>query len=281
MRKMGIIEPSNSEWSSPVVLVPKKDGTLRFCMDFRKVNAISSVDPYPMPRIDTLIDRLGSARYLTTLDLSKGYWQVPMAEECKALTAFRTPFGFYHFCYMPFGLQGAPATFQRLMDQVLEGAESYSSAYIDDVVIFSRSWEEHLVQVKDVLWRLKEAGLTINPQKCAVAQQEVQYLGYVIGGGAIKPQVGKVSAILESPVPTTKRQVRSFLGVIGRYRRFVPHFSTRAGPLIDLTRKAAPVRVVWSDQCSKAFEDLRTCLTKDPILQSPDFSQPFLVQTDA
>ena len=281
MRKMGIIEPSNSEWSSPVVLVPKKDGTLRFCMDFRKVNAISSVDPYPMPRIDTLIDRLGSARYLTTLDLSKGYWQVPMAEECKALTAFRTPFGFYHFCYMPFGLQGAPATFQRLMDQVLEGAESYSSAYIDDVVIFSRSWEEHLVQVKDVLWRLKDAGLTINPQKCAVAQQEVQYLGYVIGDGAIKPQVGKVSAILESPVPTTKRQVRSFLGVIGWYRRFVPHFSTRAGPLIDLTRKAAPVRVVWSDQCSKAFEDLRTCLTRDPILQSPDFSQPFLVQTDA
>lgn len=182
---------------------------------------------------------------------------------------------------MPFGLQGAPATFQRLMDQVLEGAEDYSAAYIDDVVIFSRSWEDHLAHLKEVLGRLKEAGLTVNPQKCAVAKAEVQYLGYVIGGGAIKPQVGKVSAIMETPVPTTKRQVRSFLGVVGWYRRFIPHFSTRAASLIDLTRKSSPNRVVWTDQCSMAFEDLRTCLCKEPILQSPDFSQPFLVQTDA
>lgn len=281
MLEMGIIEPSSSEWSSPVVLVPKKDGSLRFCMDFRKVNAISSFDPYPMPRIDDLIDRLGSAKYLTTLDLSKGYWQVPMSNDCKHLTAFKTPFGFYQFCYMPFGLQGAPATFQRLMDQVLKGAETYSAAYLDDVVIHSRSFDEHLVHVKEVLRRLKEAGLTVNSQKCAVAQKEVQYLGHVIGGGLVKPQVGKVSAILETPVPTTKRQVRSFLGVVGWYRRFVPHFSTRAAPLIELTRKSAPNRVVWTEQCSRAFEDLRTCLTTDPILQSPDFSQPFLVQTDA
>ncbi|KAL2082862.1 hypothetical protein ACEWY4_020635 [Coilia grayii] len=281
MLNMGIIEPSTSEWSSPVVLVPKKDGSLRFCMDFRKLNSLSTVDPYPMPRIDDLIDRLGGAKYLTTLDLSKGYWQVPMSSESKPLTAFKTPFGFYQFCYMPFGLQGAPATFQRLMDRVLKGAEMYSAAYLDDVVIHSCSWKEHLVHVKEVLRRLKEAGLTVNPEKCAVAQREVQYLGYVIGGGVMKPQVGKVSAILETPVPTTKRQVRSFLGVVGWYRCFVPHFSTRAAPLIELTRKSAPNRVVWTDQCAQAFEDLRTCLTKDPILQSPDFSQPFLVQTDA
>ena len=281
MLEMGIIEPSMSEWSSPVVLVPKKDASWRFCMDFRRVNALSTFDPYPMPRIDDLIDRLGSARYLTTLDLSKGYWQVPMSPESKPLTAFKTPFGFYQFCFMPFGLQGAPATFQRLMDWVLKGAETYAAAYLDDVVIHSRSWEEHLVHVAEVLKRLKEAGLTVNPQKCAVAQREVQYLGHVIGGGVVKPQVGKVSAILETPVPKTKRQVRSFLGVVGWYRRFVPHFSTRAAPLIELTRKSAPNRVVWTDHCSKAFEDLRTCLSKDPILQSPDFSQPFLVQTDA
>lgn len=281
MLEMGIIEPSHSEWSCPVVLVPKKDGSLRFCMDFRQLNAISAFDPYPMPRIDELIDRLGGAKFLTTLDLSKGYWQVPLEEGTKELTAFRTPFGFFQFTMMPFGLQGAPATFQRLMDQVLDGARGYASAYLDDVVIYSTSWEDHLTHVRDVLQRIQAAGLTVNPGKCAIAQTEVQYLGYVIGGGKIKPQVGKVSAIMDTPRPTTKKQVRSFLGVVGWYRRFVPNFANRAAPLIELTRKSNPNRVQWSDECDNAFNDLRSCLCSDPILQNPDFSQPFTVQTDA
>ena len=281
MLEMGIIEPSHSEWSCPIVLVPKKDGTMRFCMDFRKLNSISAFDPYPMPRVDELIDRLGCAKYLTTLDLSKGYWQVPLAADTKELTAFRTPFGFYQYTMMPFGLQGAPATFQRLMDKVLEGAREYASAYLDDVVVFSHTWEDHLTHVQEVLRRIQAAGLTVNPKKCALAQAEVKYLGYVIGGGTVKPQLSKVSAILETPRPTTKKQVRSFLGVVGWYRRFVENFSNRAAPLIELTRKSSPNQVVWSEDCDKAFNDLRSCLCSDPILQNPDFSQPFTVQTDA
>ncbi|KAL2089209.1 hypothetical protein ACEWY4_016108 [Coilia grayii] len=255
MLGMGIIEPSHSEWSCPAVLVPKKDGSLGFCMDFRQLNAISAFDPYPMPRIDELIDRLGVAKYLTTLDLSKGYWQVPLEEATKELTAFRTPFGFFQFTMMPFGLQGAPATFQQLMDQVLDGARGYASAYLDDVIIYSTSWEEHLTQVQDVLRRIQAAGLTVNPGKCAMAQTEVQYLGYVIGGGKIKPQVSKVSAIMDTPRSTTKKQVRSFLGVVGWYRRFVPSFANRTAPLIELTRKSNPNKVQWSDF---TFNDLST-----------------------
>ena len=281
MKEMGIIEPSQSEWSCPIVIVPKKDGSLRFCNDLRKVNAISTFDPYPMPRVDDLLDRLGAAKWLTTLDLCKGYWQVPLAEETKPLTAFRTPFGFFQYTVMPFGLKGAPATFQRLMDGVLEGAWEYAGAYLDDVVIFSATWEEHLVHVRDVFQRIKDAGLTINPAKCSLAKSQVEYLGFIIGSGVVRPQVGKVSALTDTPVPKTKSQVRSFLGMVGWYRRFIPNCSSRAAVLTELTKKDRPNRVRWTDQCQRAFEDLRDCLCTNPVLQQPDFNLPFTVQTDA
>ena len=159
----GVIEPSSSEWASPIVLVGKKDGTLRFCIDYRRLNSESLADAYPMPRIDDLIDRLGKARYISTLDLTRGYWQVPMAKASRHLTAFTTPFGLFQFRVMPFGLQGAPATFQRLMDKVLQGLEDYAAAYIDDLVIHSTTWEEHLTQIQTVFQRLRLAGLTAKP----------------------------------------------------------------------------------------------------------------------
>lgn len=161
MQTLGVIEPSTSEWSSPIVLVPKKDGTLRFCLDFRKLNSVSKFDPYPMPRVDELVERLGRAKYLSTLDLFKGYWQVPLKPECKELTAFKTPFGHFQFRVHPFGLHGAPATFQRMMDQILQGTEMFAAAYLDDIFIFSQSWEEHLGHLQEVLKRIKAAGLTI------------------------------------------------------------------------------------------------------------------------
>lgn len=151
MLELGIIEISCSEWCSPIVLVPKKDGTLRFCIDFRYLNTVSNFDPYPMPRIDDLVERVGRARYITTLDLSKGYWQVALAPDAKEMTAFRTPFGMYQFKVMPFGLQGAPATFQRLMDHVLRDLSDCVAAYLDDVVIFSHSLEEHMVHLQQLL----------------------------------------------------------------------------------------------------------------------------------
>lgn len=164
MLQLGAIEPSFSEWSSPIILVPKKDGGLRFCLDFRKVNTQAKFDPYPMPRIDDLVERLGKAKFLTTLDLCKGYWQVPLSKESKELTAFRTPFGHFQFTVLPFGLHGAPATFQRLMDSVLRGTEGFAAAYLDDIVIYSASLVEHLRHLQHVLSLVKEAGLTIHPK---------------------------------------------------------------------------------------------------------------------
>lgn len=275
-----IIEPSTSEWCSPVVLVPKKDGTLRFCVDFSKLNAVSAFDPYPMPRVDELIERLGKAKYLTTLDLCKGYWQVPLTDAAKNLTAFRVPSGLYHFKYMPFGLQGAAATFQRLVDQVLRGLDSCAAAYIDDIVIFSESWEQHLEHLTEVFERVQRAGLVVNAKKCQIAKQQVSFLGYVAGGGSVRPQVDKLQAILLCAPPSTKKSVRSFLGLIGWYRRFIPNFASRAAPLTDLTRKSSSSKVKWTSECEHAFQDLKSCLCKDPVLQSPNFDLPFVVQTD-
>lgn len=281
MLAMGVIERSTSEWSNPIVLVPKKDGTMRFCIDFRRVNAQSKFDAYPMPRLEDLIERLGKATFITTLDLCKGYWQVPLTQEARPCTAFRTPQGLFQFVVMPFGLQGAPATFQRLMDSVLSGTDQYAAAYLDDIVVFSNSWEEHLRHLGDVLRRVQEAGLTIHPLKCALAREEVQYLGHVIGRGVIRPQVDKVQAVLDCPRPRTKKDIRSFLGLVGWYRRFVPNFSRRAAPLSDLTRKSGTNGIPWGPEQEKAFLDLKSALCHDPVLQSPDFTQPFTLQTDA
>ncbi|XDV38527.1 hypothetical protein PO909_007906 [Leuciscus waleckii] len=281
MVDLGVIEPSSSEWCSPVVLVPKKDGTLRFCVDFSKLNSVSAFDPYPMPRVDELIERLGKAKYLTTLDLCKGYWQVPLTETAKELTAFRVPSGLYHFNVMPFGLHGAAATFQRLVDQVLRGMDDVAAAYLDDIVVFSATWKEHLEHLAEVFDRLQGAGLVANAKKCHIAKSEVSYLGYVLGGGSIRPQVDKVQAILSCPLPSTKKRVRSFLGMAGWYRRFIPNFSSRAAVLTDLTKKNSPKKVAWTPECEQAFRDLKDCLCNAPVLQSPDFSMPFTVQTDA
>ncbi len=281
MKSLGVIERSQSEWSSPIVLVLKKDGSIRFCIDFRKLNSQSNFDAYPTPRLDDLIECIGKAQYISTLDLCRGYWQVPLAPEARPYTAFRTPQGLFQFTVMPFGLQGAPATFQRLMDQVLAGAEAFSAAYLDDIVIYSLTWEDHVQHLKEVLQRLHQAGLTVQPKKCSIAQQKAKYLGYLLGHGEIRPQQDKVQAVKNCPRPRTKTQLKSFLGLAGWYRRFVPHFATRAAPLTDLTRKSSPNQLPWEERHEKAFLDLKEVLCNDPVLQSPDFSQTFTVQTDA
>ncbi len=163
MLRLGIIEPSNSEWCHPIVLVPKKDGSIRFCIDFRYLNSVSQFDSYPTPRISDLIDRLGQSKYLTTMDLSKGYWQIPLTQSSRPLTAFRTPGGLFHFKVLPFGLHGAVATFQRLIDQVLRGLP-FAAAYLDDIVVYSNTWEEHVQHLREVVQRLRKAGSHCQPQ---------------------------------------------------------------------------------------------------------------------
>uniref|UniRef100_A0A669FBS4 Gypsy retrotransposon integrase-like protein 1 n=1 Tax=Oreochromis niloticus TaxID=8128 RepID=A0A669FBS4_ORENI len=281
MLSLGIIQPSASEWCNPVVLAPKKDSTIRFCIDFRYLNSISKFDSYPMPRIDDLIERLGKAKYLTTIDLSKGYWQVPLTKQSQELTAFRTPWGLFEFTVLPFGLHGAPATFQRLMDKVLCGLSAFTCAYLDDVVVFSGTWEEHVDHLRVVLDRLRSAGLTINPAKCALARTEVQYLGFTVGGGTIKPQVDKINAIASCPLPQTRKQLRSFLGMAAFYNGFIPNFSARAAPLTDSTGSRCPNKIRWTAEAIAAFKDIRQSLSKDPVLHSPDFTKDFTLQTDA
>uniref|UniRef100_A0AAQ4PTP4 ribonuclease H n=1 Tax=Gasterosteus aculeatus aculeatus TaxID=481459 RepID=A0AAQ4PTP4_GASAC len=255
MLEMGVIEESHSAWCSPIVLVPKKDGSVRFCVDYRRVNNVSRFDAYPMPRVDELLDRLGSARFFTTLDLTKGYWQIPLSPESKEKTAFSTPYGLYQFTTLPFGLFGAPATFQRLMDRVLRPHAAYAAAYLDDVIIHSTTWDVR--RVGAVLEALRRAGLTANPGKCAVGRREVRYLGYHLGGGQVRPQVDKTTAIAACPRPKTKKEVRRFLGLAGYYRRFIPGFADLTSSLTDLTRRGASDPVQWSEQCQQAFEKVK------------------------
>ncbi|XP_029112827.1 uncharacterized protein LOC114912049 [Scleropages formosus] len=191
MLRLGIIEESHSHWNSPVVLVPKPDGSIWFCVDYRSVNTVTKFDAYSMPWVDELLDWLGSARFYSTLDLTKGYWQIPLSPESKEISAFSTPFGLHQFVTLPFGLHGAPATFQRLMDRVLTPHAGYAAAYFDDVIIYSPDWSQHLVHLRAVLQALREAGLTANPAKCAIGRGEIWYLGFILGNGQIRPQINK------------------------------------------------------------------------------------------
>ncbi|CAM4689811.1 unnamed protein product, partial [Lepidochelys olivacea] len=282
MLALGVIQPSASPWASPVVLVPKKDGSVRFCVDYRKLNAITVSDAYPMPRPDELLDKLGGARYLTTMDLTKGYWQVPLDADARLKSAFITPLGLYEFLTLPFGLKGAPATFQRLVDQLLRGMESFAVAYIDDICVFSQTWEDHVSQVRQVLDRLQGAGLTVKAEKCKVGMAEVSYLGHRVGSGRLKPEPAKVEVIRDWPAPHTKKQVQAFIGMAGYYRRFVPHFSAIATPLTELCKKGKPDKVVWTEQCQEAFRALKEALEDEKGERHPPhlFGRHFTVYTD-
>ena len=281
MLDLGVVEESHSAWSSPIVLVGKPDGSIRFCNDYRKLNEISLFDTYPMPRVDELVERLGPARFISTLDLTKGYWQVPLTPQAIPKTAFSTPDGAFQYRVLPFGLHGAPATFQRLMDKVLRPHRDYAAAYIDDIIIHSTSWDIHLRHLEAVIQALREAGLTANPKKCSLALEEANYLGYTVGRGNVKPQEKKVDAIATWPQPQTKCQVRTFLGLMGYYRQFIPNFASIAAPLHELTSKSAPNKVKWTDQTEQAFNRLKTALCSETVLHTPDFSRRFVLQTDA
>ncbi len=281
MLEMGVIEESRSDWASPIVLVPKTDGSVRFCMDYRKVNAVSKFDAYPMPRVDELLDRLGTARFYSTRDLTKGYWQIPLSPLSKEKSAFTTPFGLHQFVTLPFGLFGATATFQRLMDKILRPHTAYAAAYLDDIIIYSQDWQRHMVHLREVLRALRGAGLTANPKKCAIGRVEVRYLGFHLGHGQVRPQIDKTAAIAACPRPMTKKEVRQFLGLAGYYRRFVPDYSELTSPLTDLTKKEVPDTVPWTERCQQVFTQVKAALCGGPLLHSPDFSLPFLLQTDA
>ena len=259
----------------------KKDGSLRFCVDFCQLNVATVKDAHPLPWIDDLLDALHGARWYSTLDLKSGYWQVPIMERDKEKTAFRTSSGqLYEFNQVPFGLCNAPATFSRLMDRILSGLHWETSLfYLDDIIVFSSTWEEHLARLRQVFERLRHAKLKLGAEKCTFAAKEVSYLGHRVTEEGLLPDLALLAAIREIPPPKTATEVRSFLGLAGYYRHYVKNFAAIAGPLPALTRKDAVFH--WSSNCQDAFDRLKTLLTTSPITAFPDFSQPFRLYTDA
>lgn len=274
----GLAVPSSSAWSSPCLLVPKPDGTHRFCTDYRKVNAITKPDSFPLPLMEDCVDNVGSAQFVTKLDLLKGYWQVPLTERAAEIAAFVTPDNFLNYTVMAFGLRNAPATFQRLMNSVLAGVQN-CKAYLDDIVVYSSSWKAHVDTLTTVFTHLRDASLTLNLSKCEFAKATVTYLGKQVGQGQVCPVAQKVQAIVDFPVPQTKRELRRFLGMAGYYRAFCRNFSDIALPLTDLLRLSQ--KFVWDAACQHAFNAIKTLLCSVPVLAAPDHSRPFKIDVDA
>lgn len=281
MLHLGIVEPSNCPWASPILLVKKKDGRFRFCVDFRKLNSVTVRDSYPLPLISDTLDKLKDAKYLSSLDVKSAYWQVKMAESSKQYTAFTVPNrGLFQFCRMPFGLHNAPATWQRLIDNVLgHDLEPNVFVYLDDVVIVSLTFEHHLAILDEVFRRLRDANITVSLEKCQFCRPEMKYLGYVVDCNGLHVDPDKVRAMLELPTPTSVSEVRRLVGTFSWYRRFIPEFSSLIAPITKLLRKNSSFK--WDVDCVTAFKVIKECLVAAPVLSCPDYSLPFIVQTDA
>lgn len=282
MLAAGIIEPSSSAWSSPVLMVPKPDGTYRFCVDFRKLNAVTTKDAYPIPYVSAILNKLRKAKYMSSLDIKSAFWQIKMSESSKHYTAFTVPGrGLYQFTRMPFGVANGPSFWQRLADKVIgPDLEPYVFVYLDDIIIVTDTFEHHMELLQIVLQRLKDANVTVSKDKCKFLRGELRYLGYLINKDGLNVDPDKVKAILNVPVPATVKEVRSFLGVCSWYRRFIPDFATRMAPLNALLKKDRKT-VEWNEACDKAFTDIKSRLVTAPVLSCPDYERGFKLQCDS
>ncbi len=280
MLKMGVIEPSESPYSSPIVLIKKPDNSYRFCSDFRKINQVTIFDSEPIALAESLFTKLSKCQYFTKIDISKAYWQIPMEEKSKELTAFITPDGLYQWRVMPFGVVNAPAVFTRLMRKVLQGISNVDS-YIDDILEGTEDWDEHMVRLRSVLGRLRQYHLTAKPSKVVIGYRKLRFLGHTIGEGQMQPDPRKLDKIINLSRPTNKKQVRALIGLTSYYRKFIPNFSALAAPLTDLTKKGKSNTLVWTDSQEQAFLSLKQVLSNFPILRLPDLEKPFIVRTDA
>ena len=280
MQQQGIIEPCRSEWASNIVLVKKKDGSVRFCVDYRKLNELTTKDSYPLPRINDCLDRLAGSVWYSTFDLRSGFHQVEVNDKDRDKTAFVCHRGAFRFPRMPFGLCNAPATFQRLMDLVMMGLNfEICLIYLDDIIVFSNDLPTHLERLKKLFERLREANLKIKPSKCHLLQKKVTFLGFTVSSSGVGTDPEKVAAVKNWPVPCNLRQSRAFVGLCQYYRRFVPKFSEIAAPLHALTKKNA--KFVWTSQCQVAFVKLKEALVGASVLALPTEEGHFILDCDA
>ncbi|GFW55496.1 hypothetical protein TNCV_118801 [Trichonephila clavipes] len=274
--ELGVIEIGQSDYTSPLILVESPNKDPRPCVDYRRLNEITRAEFFPLPNMEEIVEKVSAAPYVTVMDLSKGYFQIPLTPRAQRYAAFVTPFGTYIPKKMMFGLVCAPYYFCKLMAQVLEGLEQFALPYIDDIAIFSQGWKDHVKHIDIVLGRLRKAGLKVKPSKCKFAQEEVLFLGHRIGSGSRSPSDLKIKAIADFPRPTTKTHVRSFLGLVGYYSHYIPNYSTIASPLTDaLKGKIKKEKITWDEKCGKAFEELKAKLVTQPILFAPDFATEF------
>ena len=288
-----VIRPSSSAYAAPVVLVRKKNGTMRLCVDYRSLNAKTHKDAYPLPRIEEALQALNGAKYFVSLDLAHGFNQIPVAEEDVEKTAFRVGTGgLYEYTRMPFGLCNAPATFMRLMDGLF-GDQNFQTLliYLDDILVFGRTFDETVERLDLVLDRLGQHNLKVKPEKCQLFHQKLRYLGHLVTEDGILPDPEKTDAVDNWPTPTSETEMRQFLGFAGYYRRFVPGYAKIAAPLHSLlggpkkrkprNAKTSPFSEQWDELCNKAFRELKQRLVSAPILGYPDFTKPFVLETDA
>ena len=279
--ELGIVVPSTSPWASPVVPVPKSDGTVRVCVDYRKLNEVTTADPYYMSTMDEILERVGGSKIISKIDLAKGFYQVEVEPGSQEKTAFVSPYGKFHFTRMPFGLKNAPAMFQRLMEVVLGDCYGCSAPYIDDVIVFSENAEEHVQHLRCVLEALRRYGLTIKERKCEWGKVKLEYLGHVIGGGEVAVPAHRAAAMAEYKQPHTKKQLRSFLGAAGYYRQFVEGYARMSAVLTPLTAKNAPSVVDWTPEGLEAFTRIKVSLVNVTCLTVPTQQDEFVLHCDA
>ncbi|KAL3887802.1 hypothetical protein ACJMK2_000195 [Sinanodonta woodiana] len=282
MLKYDIIEPSTSPWQSPVVLVKKKSGEYRFAVDYRKLNKITKPEVFPIPRFDDMMDSIGqsSAVYFSVLDMFSGFWQIKLDPETREKSTFVISDGCYAFKKLPFGLSNSPMSFQLTMTRLLQGiAYKHVLCYIDDVLVYSRTLDEHFSHLQEVFDRLRKANLKLKPSKCQFAIKRVKYLGHVISKDGVEVDSDKIKIVSDFPKPKTVRDLRSFLGLCNYYRRFLKNYSNIRTPLNSLLKKY--VQFQWMDKCESAFNKLKTALTTTPVLVYPNMDKPFILSTDA
>ena len=282
----GIIETSTSPYAAPIVVVRKKSGGLRLCCDYRKLNAQTVRDKFSLPRIDECLDALAGSNVFSTLDLSSGFHQMSVAEEDRPKTAFTCPWGHFQWRRLPFGLTNAPATCQRLMQSAMQDyLFTILLVYLDDILVYAPSVPEHIRRLDMVFGRLKETGIRLNPDKCRLVQQRTPFLGHVLTPNGLETDPEKLEAVSDFPTPKTLRDLRSFLGLSGYYRKFVKGYSVLARPLHQLLsghrQKNPSIQNQWTKECDEAFIQLKSALTTAPVLAYADFTKPFILEVDA